>query len=199
MKNTVYIFLSLFFILLNMGSVMAESGNKKAVFAGGCFWCMEPQFADIKGISKVISGYTGGNTKNPTYEQVSTGNTGHVEAIEVIYDPNQIGYEKLLEIFWDNIDPFDANGQFCDKGSQYLAGIFFHDKEQEKLANLSKEKIEKKFASKVATIIKPATEFYPAEDYHQEFYIKSRARYKSYRSGCGRDARLEKLREVKNK
>lgn len=177
---------------------MAETTTKKATFAGGCFWCMEPQFANIPGVSKVISGYTGGHVKNPTYEQVSSGGTGHVEAIQVSYDPAQVSYKQLLDIFWDNIDPLDAGGQFCDKGSQYLAGIFTHDEEQKKLAEQSKEAVSQKFGKPIATVIKPAGIFYPAEDYHQEFYIKSRDHYKRYRNGCGRDARLEQLRNYKN-
>ncbi len=179
------------------GNVMAEITTKNATFAGGCFWCMEPQFANIPGVSKVISGYTGGHVKNPTYEQVSSGGTGHVEAIQVSYDPAQVSYKQLLDIFWDNIDPLDANGQFCDKGSQYLAGIFTHDEEQKQLAEKSKEAVSQKFGKPIATVIKPAEIFYPAEDYHQEFYIKSRDHYKRYRNGCGRDARLEQLRNYK--
>lgn len=172
---------------------MAGSLNKTATFAGGCFWCMEPEFAKIDGVKKVVSGYTGGKTKNPTYQQVSHEDTGHVEAIEVTYDPAKVTYIQLLNIFWTNIDPLDDLGQFCDKGSQYRAGIFYHDDEQKNLAEESKEKIQKMFKDPVATIIRPASEFYPAEDYHQEFYIKSRERYKSYRKGCGRDQRLEVL------
>lgn len=175
---------------------MADA-TKTAIFAGGCFWCMEPQFAGVEGVSKVVSGYTGGHTKNPTYEQVSTGKTGHVEAIEVTYDPAKVSYSRLLDIFWDNIDPLDENGQFCDKGSQYLAGIFTTDDEQMKLAQESKEAAARKFGKPVATIIKPASAFYPAEDYHQEFYIKSKDHYKRYRAGCGRDERLKQLRNYK--
>lgn len=172
---------------------MADEYNQ-AIFAGGCFWCMEPQFANIPGVKHVRSGYTGGKVVNPTYEQVSEGGTGHVEAIEVVYDPTQVSYQKLLNIFWDNIDPFDPEGQFCDKGSQYHAGIFTDSDEQKKLAEASREAIAKKFGKPVATVIKPADTFYPAEDYHQEFYIKSKDHYKRYRNGCGRDARLEELR-----
>jgi peptide-methionine (S)-S-oxide reductase len=171
---------------------MADSHNT-ATFAGGCFWCMHGEFAAIPGVTKVVSGYTGGTTKNPTYEQVSAGGTGHVEAIEVTYDSAKVSYQGLLDIFWRNIDPLDEYGQFCDKGSQYRAGIFYHDDEQKKLAEASKEKVGKMFSKPVATIIKPAGEFYAAEDYHQDFYIKSKARYKMYRMGCGRDERLEEL------
>lgn len=164
-----------------------------AIFAGGCFWCMEPEFKKLDGVAKVTSGYTGGHTQNPTYEQVSSGNTGHVEAIEVVYEPSKISYQALLDIFWQNIDPLDPYGQFCDKGSQYLAGIFYHDGEQKKLAESSKERVKAQFKQEISTVIAPAAIFYPAEDYHQEFYIKSRERYKQYRTGCGRDAKLERL------
>lgn len=170
---------------------MADS--RTATFAGGCFWCMHGEFAAIPGVTHVVSGYTGGTTKNPTYEQVSSGKTGHVEAIEVTYDPAQVSYQQLLDVFWRNIDPTDEYGQFCDKGSQYRAGIFYHGEEQKKLAEASKEKVKAMFKEPVATIIQPAQIFWPTEDYHQDFYIKSKARYKMYRLGCGRDARLERL------
>ncbi len=176
------------------GEVMAGNLEKKATFAGGCFWCMDAEFSGVKGVSKVVSGYTGGTLVNPTYEQVSSGTTGHVEAIEVTYDPAQVSYQQLLDIFWDNVDPFDEYGQFCDKGSQYRAGIFYHDEEQKRLAEASKEKVTTKFKQSVATVIHPASVFYPAEDYHQDYYIKNKVRYKMYRYGCGRDERLEELR-----
>jgi len=161
-----------------------------ATFAGGCFWCMEPEFAGLKGVGKVLSGYIGGQTKNPTYEQVCTGETGHIEAIQVEYNPAEISYGELLEIFWRNIDPLDPYGQFADKGSQYRAGIFTHDDEQKQLAEASKQKASALFGRPVASFIKPATEFYPAEDYHQEYYIKSRERYKRYAENNGRKERL---------
>lgn len=170
------------------------SGAQYATFAGGCFWCMEPQFANIPGVSKVISGYTGGHVKNPTYEEVSRGGTGHVEAIQVTYDPAQVSYTTLLDIFWQNIDPLDERGQFCDKGSQYRAGIFTHDGEQKRLAEASKAQVKAKLGAEIATIIAPASVFYPAEDYHQEFYIKNPDHYKRYSKGCGREERLEELR-----
>lgn len=169
------------------------AAERTATFAGGCFWCMHGEFATIPGVTKVVSGYTGGTTKNPTYEQVSAGNTGHVEAIEVTYDSTNVTYQQLLDIFWKNIDPLDEHGQFCDKGSQYRAGIFTHDEEQKKLAEESRKKVESMFSKPVATIIKPASVFYPAEDYHQDYYIKSKARYKMYRAGCGRDERINEL------
>jgi len=178
---------------------MADSTIKKATFAGGCFWCMEPEFANLPGVSKVVSGYTGGTVPNPTYEQVSSGATGHVEAIEVTYDSAKVSFGELLNIFWENVDPLDEYGQFCDKGSQYRAGIFYHDAEQKKLAEASKEKVRAMFEQPIATVIKPASEFYPAEDYHQEYYIKNKTRYKMYRTGCGRDDTLKKLWSGKGK
>ncbi len=171
---------------------MADT-QQTATFAGGCFWCMHSEFAVVPGVSKVVSGYTGGTTSNPTYEQVSLGGTGHVEAIQVTYDPAKVSYQQLLDIFWRNVDPLDEYGQFCDKGTQYRAGIFYHDDEQKKLAEASKEKVKGMFKQPVATVIKPASTFYPAEDYHQEYYIKNRMRYKMYRMGCGRDERLKEL------
>jgi peptide-methionine (S)-S-oxide reductase len=183
-------------VFMHTGGAMAENTpQQRATFAGGCFWCMEAEYAGIDGVSSVVSGYTGGNTPNPTYEEVSRGGTGHLEAIEVTYDPKKVSYTKLLEIFWDNIDPLDKYGQFCDKGSQYRAGIFTHNAEQAKLAEASKVKVQTRFKDPVATIIHEASTFYPAEDYHQQFYIKSKNRYKRYRAGCGRDERLDELRE----
>lgn len=173
---------------------MADGPTKTATFAGGCFWCMEAEFHGVEGVSKVVSGYTGGTVENPTYEQVSTGTTGHVESIEVTYNPTQVGYTKLLEIFWSNVDPLDPNGQFCDKGSQYRAGIFYHDDEQKQLAEASVERVSKKLGTKPETFIRASSVFYPAEDYHQEYFIKNKTHYKMYRHGCGRDARLEQLK-----
>lgn len=175
------------------GGVMADTNVKLATFAGGCFWCMQGEFEAIDGVSKVVVGYTGGSTKNPTYEQVSQGNTGHVEAIEVTYDPAKVSYQKLLDVFWENVDPLDEYGQFCDKGSQYRAGIFIHDDEQKQLAKKSRDAVKKRFSAPVATTIRAASVFYPAEDYHQDYYIKNRTHYKLYRQGCGRDARLQEL------
>lgn len=169
-----------------------------ATFAGGCFWCIHGEFSKIAGVSKVVSGYTGGHIKNPTYEQVSTGGTGHIEAIEVTYDLAQVTYQELLDIFWKNIDPLDEYGQFCDKGSQYMAGIFFHNDEQRALAEASRTKLSIQFKQPIATLIKPASIFYPAEDYHQDYSIKNRERYKAYRLNCGRDQRLEELWKKSN-
>jgi peptide-methionine (S)-S-oxide reductase len=164
-----------------------------AIFAGGCFWCMEPPFDALDGVLSTTSGYTGGQTKNPTYEQVSEGRTGHSEAIRVVYDPAKISYEKLLEVFWRNIDPLDGGGQFCDRGPQYRAGIFFQSEDERKLAVASKAKVASKLSGRVVTEIVPAGPFYEAEGYHQDYYKKNPVRYKMYKWNCGRDQRLEKI------
>ena len=173
----------------------ANAGYAKATFAGGCFWCMEPPYDKLDGVISTTSGYTGGQKKNPTYEEVSSGRTGHAEAVEVVYDPKKIGYEKLLEVFWRNVDPTVKDQQFCDVGSQYRTGIFYHDGEQKRLAEASKAALEnnKPFKGPIVTEITRAAEFYPAEDYHQDYYLKNPVRYKFYRNGCGRDARLKQL------
>ena len=165
----------------------------KATFAGGCFWCMEPPYDELEGVTSTISGYIGGTKKDPTYEQVSAGTTGHTEAVQITYDPQKVSYEKLLEIFWRNIDPLTANAQFCDSGSQYRSGIFYHDEAQKKLAEASKKRIQTRFKQPVVTEITAASDFYPAEDYHQDYYKKNPIRYKIYRYGCGRDQRLKEL------
>jgi peptide-methionine (S)-S-oxide reductase len=168
---------------------------EKATFAGGCFWCMEPPFEKLKGVDAVISGYTGGRTENPTYEEVSSGRTGHAEAVEVHYDPTQITYGALLDVFWHNIDPTTRDRQFCDVGDQYRTAIFFHDAEQKRLAEESKAALEKSkpFPQPIVTEIVPAGVFTPAEEYHQDYYRKNPIRYKFYRYTCGRDQRLEAL------
>jgi peptide-methionine (S)-S-oxide reductase len=173
----------------------AAGKPEKAVFAGGCFWCMEPPFEKIAGVSSVTSGYTGGQTKNPTYEQVSAGVTGHAESVEITYDPSKVTYEKLLDVFWHNIDPLVGNAQFCDHGTQYRSAIYYLDENQKKLAEESKRRIEesKRFAKPIQTQIVAASAFYPAEEYHQDFYKKNPVRYYSYRAGCGRDRRLQEL------
>lgn len=170
-----------------------KTATATAIFAGGCFWCMEPPFDALPGVSATTSGYTGGQKVNPSYEQVSAGDTGHVEAVQIAYDPKQISYEKLLEVFWRNVDPLDSGGQFCDRGSTYTTAIFYANEEQKKLAEQSKTAIEKKLGKTVVTTIRPATTFYAAEDYHQDYYKKNPLRYKYYRYSCGRDQRLEQL------
>ncbi|HXC61703.1 MAG TPA: peptide-methionine (S)-S-oxide reductase MsrA [Nitrospiria bacterium] len=166
-----------------------------ATFAGGCFWCMVPPFAKLEGVVSVTSGYTGGHVKNPTYEQVSAGGTGHAEAVQMMYDPQKVSYEKLLEVFWHNIDPTALDYQFCDHGHQYRSGIFYHTEAQKRLAEQSKSDIEKSkpFKEPIVTEITQASAFYKAEEYHQDFYQKNPIRYKYYRYHCGRDGRLQEL------
>jgi methionine-S-sulfoxide reductase len=173
----------------------AQPKLARATFAGGCFWCMEPPFDKLEGVVSTTSGYTGGQVENPSYEQVSDGGTGHLESVQVLYDPAKISYEKLLEVFWMNVDPTDAGGQFCDRGEQYQTAIFFHDEEQRRLAEESKQKLidSGRLQKPIVTPVRPATPFYPAEEYHQDYYKKNPIRYKFYRSGCGRDRVLEKL------
>jgi peptide-methionine (S)-S-oxide reductase len=164
-----------------------------ATFAGGCFWCMEPPFDALDGVLSTTSGYIGGRTPNPSYEQVSGGQTGHAEAIQITYDPSKISYERLLEVFWRNIDAVDGGGQFCDRGSQYRSAIFYHSEEQQRLAEASKQQAAKRLGQTVVTEIVKAGPFFQAEDYHQDYYKKNPVRYKFYKWNCGRDQRLEKL------
>ena len=168
--------------------------KEKATFAGGCFWCMEPPFEKLEGVHEVISGYSGGNEKNPTYEQVSSGSTGYLESIQIIYDTGKTSYEELLDTFWRQIDPTDSGGQFVDRGKQYRSAIFYHNETQKKLAEASKKKLEKsgKFDKPIVTEILSFKSFYPAENYHQKYYKKSPLKYKIYRSGSGRDSFIEK-------
>lgn len=189
-------------VLGSFGSASGEknrevSGDERAVatFAGGCFWCMEHPFDELEGVVSTTVGYTGGHKKNPTYQEVSAGRTGHAEAVQVVYDPKKVSYEKLLEVFWVNIDPLTKDRQFCDWGSQYRAAIFFHDENQRRLADQSKKAFEdsKRFKQPIVTEITQASNFYRAEDYHQNYYRTHPFRYKLYRYGCGRDHRLEEL------
>ena len=167
----------------------------KIVLAGGCFWCMEGPFDILNGVISTTSGYIGGQKKDPTYQEVSSGRTGHTEAVEIAYDPSKVSVEKLLDVFWHNIDPTVKDQQFCDHGSQYRSGIFYVDDVQKKAAELSKAALEKStpFKGPFVTEVTAATQFYPAEDYHQDYYIKNPVRYKFYRAGCGRDSRLKEL------
>lgn len=178
------------------GASMSMENKKleKATFAGGCFWCMEPPFEKLDGVVKVISGYTGGQKENPTYEEVSSGTIGHYEAIQITYDPEKVSYEELLDVFWKNIDPTDAGGSFADRGPQYSSAIFYHSEEQGRMAELSKERLEKSgvFDRPIVTKIIKFEKFYKAEDYHQDYYRKNPIRYKFYRAGSGRDSFLEK-------
>jgi peptide-methionine (S)-S-oxide reductase len=176
-------------------TVVGQTGLAKATFAGGCFWCMEPPFDELEGVISTTSGYAGGEKKNPTYEEVSSGATGHTESVEVVFDPAKVSFDKLLEVFWRNIDPLTPNRQFCDGGSQYRAAIFYHNEEQKRLAEASKRALEQsgRFTQPIVTEIVPAGEFYQAEDYHQDYYRKNPVRYKFYRYNCGRDQRLAEL------
>jgi len=174
-----------------------QENLSKATFAGGCFWCVEADFEKVDGVVEVISGYTGGDEPNPAYEEVSSGDTGHVEAVQVLYDPSRVSYEKLLDVFWSHVDPTDAGGQFVDRGSQYATGIFYHDDDQKRLAEKSREALENsgRFDKPVVTPILKLKAFYPAEDYHQEYYQRHAVRYKLYRWNSGRDQFLEKVWE----
>jgi len=181
--------------LLCLASVGAADAQElaKATFAGGCFWCMEPPFDALDGVVSTTSGYTGGHTANPTYEQVSAGKTGHAEAVEIVYDPRKVTYTRLLEVFWRNIDPLTANAQFCDTGNQYRAVIFVHDATQRRLAEASKDAVAQRLQKPIVTEITAASQFWPAEEYHQDYYKKNPIRYKFYRTSCGRDRRLEAI------
>jgi peptide-methionine (S)-S-oxide reductase len=173
----------------------AEKDSKEtavATFAGGCFWCMEAPFDDVKGVKSTTSGYTGGTKKNPTYHEVSAGKTGHAESIQIEFDPSKVSFEELLQVYWHNIDPTSGDGQFCDRGNQYRPEIFYHDAAQKAAAEASKREVEKKFGE-VPVSITAASTFYPAEEYHQDFYTKDPDQYHSYRTGCGRDRRLKQL------
>jgi len=203
MKSRILLSLLLGAILLAAMSTAAKDVNPaagdrqlgKATFAGGCFWCMEEVFEGVDGVISATSGYTGGHKRNPTYEEVSAGETGHAESVEVIYDPSKITYAKLLEFYWRNIDPTDPRGQFCDKGTQYRSAIFYHDETQKRLAEESKNAVEKSkpFRGPILTEIVPASQFYPAEEYHQNFSQKNPLRYKLYKYNCGRAQRLQEL------
>src|SRR5687768_2292764 len=177
------------------GVQTSAARHEKATFAGGCFWCMEPPFDELPGVISTTSGYTAGRTKNPTYEQVSAGETGHTEAVEVVYDPSKITYARLLDVFWKNIDPVTPNRQFCDVGTQYRSGIYYHDEEQKRLAEASKKVLEDsgRFKQPIVTEITAASPFYRAEEYHQDYYKKNPIRFRYYKYGCGRAQRLEEL------
>ena len=180
-------------ILINSSVVLKAQNFSKAYFAGGCFWCMEESFENILGVSKVISGYSGGTTENPTYKEVTYGNTGHFEVIEVIYIPEVVSYEKLLEEFWVNIDPFDAAGQFCDKGYSYRSVAFYQNEKQKNLIENSIKEIEKKFKKKVVTYVRKFDKFYIAEAIHQDYYQINFLNYLRYKKGCRREAILNSI------
>jgi peptide-methionine (S)-S-oxide reductase len=194
MKTLILAMIGLPVMLLAITAVTAAN-LEKATFAGGCFWCMEHPFDEIPGVVSVTVGYTGGWKKDPTYEEVSAGGTGHAESVQIVYDPTKVTYEKLLSVFWHNIDPTTKDRQFCDSGHQYRSAIFYHNDEQNRLAEQSKELLEKNkpFKGAIVTEIVPAGPFYPAEEYHQHYYKKNPIRYRFYRFSCGRDHRLKEL------
>ena len=194
--------LALVFALATMGLARAAEmaklpqpgpGEALATFAGGCFWCVESDFDHVPGVISTTSGYTGGKSANPTYHEVSAGGTGHAESVEVIYDPKKVTYAQLLDYFWRHVDPTVKDQQFCDHGSQYRTAIYVHNAEERKLAEESKKKIEAQLKKPIYTEIADAGKFYPAEEYHQDFYVKNATKYKFYRWNCGRDQRLEQL------
>ena len=186
--------LSIIFLLLSSTSFANSPNFERAYFAGGCFWCMEESFENILGVSKVISGYSGGTTENPTYKEVTYGNTGHFEAAKIIYDENVISYKKLLNLYWQNIDPFDSAGQFCDKGSSYRSVVFYKTQNEKNEIKNSIINIEKKFkGKKVVTFIRKFKKFYPAEDYHQDYYQENFINYLLYKKACGREQALKDI------
>ena len=186
-------FLSIILLLLSSTSFANSPNFERAYFAGGCFWCMEESFENILGVSKVISGYSGGTTENPTYKEVTYGNTGHFEVIEVIYVPEVVSYEKLLEEFWVNIDPFDAAGQFCDKGYSYRSVAFYQNEKQKDLIENSIKEIEQKFKKKVVTYVREFEKFYKAEAFHQDYYQINFVNYLRYKKACRREATLNNI------
>ena len=176
-----------------LGHTAGAADPGEAIFAGGCFWCIEASLEKVPGVLSVVSGYTGGKKDRPSYEEVGSGSTGHAEAVRVRFDPSKLSYAQLLQAFWHNIDPLSAGGQFCDRGNQYRSGIFYLDEAQRKAAESSRALVEQQLKAKIVTELTPASAFFPAEDYHQDFYKKNPARYTSYRTGCGRDRRLQQL------
>lgn len=174
-------------------SAPAPAARDTATFAGGCFWCVEEAFDKAAGVVATTSGYTGGRTRNPTYEQVSAGGTGHAEVVQVVFDPRRTTYARLLEVFWRNVDPLTPNRQFCDEGAQYRSAIFYHDAEQRRLAEASKRALAGRFREPVVTEVIPAAAFWPAEEYHQDYYTRNPARYRFYKFSCGRARRLAQV------
>jgi peptide-methionine (S)-S-oxide reductase len=181
-------------LLLSVALTAGAAGQEtKATFAGGCFWCVEADFDKVAGVISTTSGYIGGRTANPSYDEVVRGGTGHAEAVEIVFDPAKVSYEKLLDVFWRNIDPLAKDRQFCDRGDQYRSAVFYHGDAQKRAAEASKTTVQARFKQPVVTEIVAAKPFYKAEDYHQDYYLKNPVRYKFYRFNCGRDARLEEL------
>ena len=199
MKTFLFFFL-VFSLFNSMELLLAETQSapshfKKATFAGGCFWCMQPPYDELEGVLSSTVGYTGGHKKNPVYEEVCSGTTGHAEAVEILFDPSKITYEELLNVFWRNIDPTVLNRQFADQGNQYRTAIFYHDEDQKLMAETSKSKLEQsgKFRQAIVTEISPASVFYKAEEYHQKYYRKETDQYRFYKKGSGREEYLERV------
>jgi len=198
MMHMVTLLVSLAALLATTPAVAQASSQspaqaRTAVFAGGCFWCMEGPFEKLAGVSAVVSGYSGGRTTNPTYEQVTAGGTGHTEVVRVSYDPAKVSFATLLEIYWRNVDPFDGGGQFCDRGASYRPEIFVATEDERRIAEQSKTALEQRFGRPIAVRVTAAAPFYAAEGYHQDYYLRNPLRYKYYRNGCGRDARLDQV------
>lgn len=190
--RTVRATLALVFMLMaGLAAAQSDDGLARATFAGGCFWCMEPPYDQVEGVVETISGFSGGHVENPSYQQVVRGGTGHLEVVQVAYDPEKVSYEELLDIYWRNVDPFDGSGQFCDRGEGYRPAIFVHDRAQESAARESMQAMRQRFAGPIAVIIEPFEAFYPAEAYHQNYYENNPVRYRYYRWRCGRDQRLD--------
>lgn len=194
-KTNLRLFILLLILLAPVIAAASGTAHEKATFAGGCFWCMEHPFDALTGVISVTSGYTGGETKNPTYEEVSAGGTGHAESVQIVFDPARISYEKLLAVYWHNVDPTAKDRQFCDSGHQYRSAIFYHSEEQHRRAAQSRDALEKSklLRKPIVTEITPAATFYRAEEYHQHYYKKNPLRYTFYRSSCGRDRQLKEL------
>lgn len=180
-------------VLIGVSVAQADEHRGTAVFAGGCFWCMEKPFDEMEGVMSTTAGFAGGSVENPTYEEVTRGGTGHLEVVQVAYDPSRVSYEELLYVFWRNVDPFDSGGQFCDRGDSYRTAIFYNSPEQARMARRSAGDVRNRFGREVATEFRELQHFYPAEDYHQNYYARNPIRYTFYRSACGRDARLREI------
>ena len=194
MRRITSVYLTLFAVLMGASTPIAAD-EAKATFAGGCFWCMEPPYDKLDGVKSTISGYSGGDTVEPSYKQVASGGTGHAEVVQVIYDPEAVSYSQLLDVYWRNVDPLDGGGQFCDRGSPYRPVIFYHDDDQRRLAEQSKRKLADsgRFDQPIEVAIEPMEAFYRAEEYHQNYYEKNSIRYSYYRASCGRDDRLKEV------
>ncbi len=192
-RKTVVPLLAVLLAVALAPAAAAEGSEARATFAGGCFWCMEKPFDELEGVISTVSGYAGGHLEDPSYQDVTAGGSGHAEVVQVTYDPEMVSYETLLEVFWRNVDPFDAGGQFCDRGNSYRTGIFYHSAEQARLARRSKREMSRRFSRGIVTEIDTLEMFYPAEDYHQNYYKRNPVRYRFYRTSCGRDRRLEEV------